>query len=306
VRLLDAFVPIWVLTALGYLAQRYGLLGPGAATVLGRFVFHVAMPAALFLAMAATPLGELASGGVLAFAVSTAAAMAAGWWGVARLAGAKPGERPIWGMAAGYVNSANLGIPVAMQVLGTVSFLAVVLLVQVLVVTPVILLALDRHGDADGRVRLRRIASLPLRNPVMLASALGAVCSATGLTVPSVAAGPLRLLAAAAVPTALVALGASLHAEGDRPPARVPLAAVVALKLFAQPAVALATGLLLGLSRPALLALVVFAGLPTAQNTFIFAQEYRAAETLANRAVLISTTLSLGTLAGIAALLGGG
>lgn len=129
-------------------------------------------------------------------------------------------------MAAGYVNSANLGIPIATQVLGDVSFLAVVVLLQVLVAAPVILVALDRHSDPAGRIRVRRIASLPVRNPVILASLLGVACSAAGLRLPSAAAAPLTLLSGAAVPAALVALGASLHrtapsrAEPAEPPGR--------------------------------------------------------------------------------------
>ncbi|WP_260029404.1 AEC family transporter [Micromonospora chalcea] len=249
-----AFVPIWVLTALGYAACRWGLLGEAAASVLGRFVFHLAMPAALFLALARMPLSGFAGRSLLAFGVSTAAVIGAGWVGASRLFGREPGERPIWGMAAGYVNSANLGIPIATQVLGSVSFLAEVVLLQVLVVTPVILVALDRHRDPAGRVRVRRIASLPVRNPVILASLLGVACSAAGLRLPSAAAAPLTLLAGAAVPAALVALGASLHrtapsrAEPVEPAA---LAVITALKLVAQPVIAYAAGLALGLSAPA-------------------------------------------------------
>ena len=51
-------------------------------------------------------------------------------------------------------------------------------------------------------------------------------------------------------------------------------------------------------------AVVVCAGLPTAQNTFIFAQEYGVGEALASRSVLITTALSMATLAASAALLG--
>ncbi|PZV88396.1 hypothetical protein SAMN05443287_1272 [Micromonospora phaseoli] len=47
--LVSAFVPIWILTAVGYAACRWGLLGEAVASVLGRFVFHLAMPSALFL-----------------------------------------------------------------------------------------------------------------------------------------------------------------------------------------------------------------------------------------------------------------
>ena len=304
--IVDAFVPIWALTAVGYLAQRYGLLGADAASVLGRFVFHVAMPAALFITMSTTPLTSLAGRTLAAFAISSIVIIAAGWWGASRLFDRKAEERPIWGMSAGYVNSANLGIPIAMQVLGNISFLAEVVLVQTLIVTPIILVALDRHGAGAGAVRLKRIATMPLRNPVMIASVLGVVWSAAHLPVPSVVGGSLHLLAAAATPTALVALGASLYSRGRSVEAPAPreLAAITGLKLVAQPLVAFGAGLLLRLSPEALLTVVICAGLPTAQNTFIFAQEYGVAETLANRAVVVSTTLSLGTLAAVVALLG--
>lgn len=305
--LVSAFVPIWILTSVGYVACRRGLLGEAVASVLGRFVFHLAMPAALFLALARMPLSGFAGRALLAFAVSTAAVVGTGWVVASRLFGRTSGERPIWGMAAGYVNSANLGIPIATQVLGGVSFLAEVVLLQVLVVTPVILVALDRRRDPAGRVRVRRIASLPVRNPVILASLLGVGCSAAGLRLPSAASMSLTLLAGAAVPAALVALGASLHptAPSRAEPSRLAeLAVITALKLVAQPVIAYAAGLALHLSAPQLLAVVVCAGLPTAQNTFIFGQEYGVGEAMANRAVVLTTTLSLGTLAAAVALLG--
>nr|WTA65204.1 AEC family transporter [Micromonospora sp. NBC_00855] len=302
--LVSAFAPIWILTAVGYAACRWGLLGEAVASVLGRFVFHLAMPAALFLALSRMPLSGFAGRSLLAFGVSTAAVVGFGWVGASWLFGREPGERPIWGMAAGYVNSANLGIPIATQVLGNVSFLAEVVLLQVLVVTPVILVALDRHSDPAGRVRVRRIASLPVRNPVILASLLGVAFSAAGLHLPSTAGASLTLLSGAAVPAALVALGASMHRTVPSRAEPVALAVITALKLVAQPVIAYAAGLALHLSAPQLLAVVLCAGLPTAQNTFIFSQEYGVGEAVANRAVVVTTTLSLFTLAAAAALLG--
>ena len=306
-RMLTAFEPIWILTAVGYLACRPGLLGENATAVLSRFVFHLAMPAALFLTLARTSLSRFDGKALGAFAVSTAVATGLGWFGAERLFRRGGGERVIAGMAAGYVNSANLGIPIALQLLHGVSFLVEVVLLQTMIVTPMILISLDRLADPAGRVRLRRIATLPIRNPVLLGSGLGAVASATHFHLPGVLATSLTPLSDAAVPAALIALGASLYVperQAERA-GRPEVAFLTAVKLAVQPLVACLIGaFLFGLPRPLLLAVVVCAGLPTAQNTFIFAQEYGVAEMLASRVVLASTLFSLGTLAAIAALIG--
>ncbi len=273
--------------------------------MLAWFVFHIAMPAALFVRLSRTPLTGFDGRQLAAFVASTVVVIGAGWYGAGRIFDRKSGERAIWGMAGGYVNAANLGIPIAMQVLGSVSFLVEVLLLQTLIITPVVLATLDRHAEAGGKIRFRRLATLPVRNPVILGSALGIAASAAGFRVSPIAQTPLAFLASAAVPAALIALGASLYRREPDPDAgRAEITAITALKLVAQPALACAVGLLLHLSQPQLLAVVVCAGLPTAQNVFVFARQYGVGEALASRAVLTTTTLSLATIAAIAALLG--
>lgn len=303
--LIAAFAPIWGLAAAGYAARRWRLLGERAVDGLGWFVFHVAMPAAIFGTLVKTPIAGFDARPLIAFAASAAAITAAGWYGAGRFFGRKPAERAITGMASGYVNSANLGFPIALQVLGTVSFLVEVLLLQVLVISPVILTALDRHADGSGRVRVGRLLSLPVRNPVIMASALGIGCAAAGWRPAALIAEPLSLLSTAALLAALVALGATLYQPAPGEDARVAeIAMVSALKLLAQPLMAWAGAVLLGLPPAATLAVVVCAALPTAQNAFNFAQHYEVAAGLASRAVLVTTTLSLGTIAAAAALLG--
>ncbi|MBB5867606.1 putative permease [Allocatelliglobosispora scoriae] len=293
--MIAAFIPIWVLTLLGYLAGRYRLLGTDADRVLGGFVFHLAMPAALFTALSRATLSV--SGPALgAFAASTLVVMGSGFWLSSRIFRRKPGEATIAAMAAGYINSANLGIPIALYVLGNAAFLTGVLLFQVLIVTPVILLLLDRGGDR--RFSLGRLAAMPLRNPVIIGLAAGAVCSVTGWLPPVAVTGPLELLGAAAVPTALVALGLSLTVRGPALAGeRSEMAALSVLKLVGQPLVAYLVGIALDLSRTDLLALVVCAALPTAQNTYIFAREYDQGSSIARRTVIATTALSMVTLA---------
>jgi predicted permease len=300
--LIGAFVPIWALMLLGFVAGRFRLLGEGADRALGGFVFHLAMPAALFTVLARTRLSF--SGTALgAFAASTVVTMALGFVLSRGFFGRKPGEATVGAMTASYVNSANLGIPVAIQVLGDAAFLTGVLLFQVLVITPLVLTLLDR--DADRRLRPARLASLPLRNPVILGLAAGALCSALGWRPPPAIAGPLTLLGNAAVPAALVALGLSLTVRGPGAAGeRTEVLGLSILKLLVQPLLAYLFGLLAQLRPAELLALVVCAALPTAQNAYIFAREYGQADSVARGTVMASTALSMLTLASIGWLLG--
>ena len=57
--LLNAVIPIFGLIAAGYAAGRFRVLGHGASEPLNRFVFHFALPALLFRAVARSDLGEV-------------------------------------------------------------------------------------------------------------------------------------------------------------------------------------------------------------------------------------------------------
>ncbi|MCX4786418.1 AEC family transporter [Streptomyces sp. NBC_01221] len=325
--LLSAFAPIWILTAIGYTVGRSGLLGEQAEAVLGRFVFHVAMPAALFSMVSGARLDAFANSSMVAFAAGTALVCGLGFVVSGRLFGRGTADRAIGGMASGYVNSANLGIPVAVQVLGDASFVAQIILFQVLLVSPVILTLLDTGagagagpgaGSGKGLV-FRRMLTMPVRNPVIMASLLGVVVSALGLRLPHALAHSCDVLGAAAVPTALITLGLSLNvrpatgvpatqraepcserAEPDGAGVRTKRAEVVvavALKTLVQPLIAFAVGgPLLGLPDHQLLAVVLCSTLPTAQNAFIYAQQYGLDTRLARDSVVASTVVSMATL----------
>jgi predicted permease len=214
---LNAFIPIWLLTALGYLTARFDLVGAASAdveAVLGRFVFRVAMPASLFGMLAKADLHALANTSIVAFGVSSLVACGLGLVLGTRVFGRDVPNGAMVAMASGYVNSANLGIPVAVQVLGNAVFLSTVILFNTVLVTPIVLTLMGlSDGPSPGlRQRLRGIAMLPVHNPIIIASAFGALVSATHFHVPADVGNALGLLGGAAVPVALITLGMSLHA----------------------------------------------------------------------------------------------
>lgn len=304
---LTGFLPIWAVTALGWLGGRYRLLGGGAQHVLGRFAFTFAMPSLLFLTMSKSHVGDLATAGVGVFAASLVIVFAAGLalsrWVFHR----RQADQAIGAMSAAYVNSANLGIPVAVHVLHDTSFIIAAALFQMLFVTPLILVLIDLDTHRGAGDTWARILRLPFRNPVIAASAAGLLVAALGKgdQLPSALTSPLQTLGGAGVPTALFALGMSLNARSRPSPAgRTERRLLVALKVAAQPLLAYVIARYgVGLTGHALFAVVLCAGLPTAQNAFIFAAEYDLDTDLPRDTVLLSTLLSMASLSLIAYLL---
>jgi predicted permease len=80
---------------------------------------------------------------------------------------------------------------------------------------------------------------------------------------------------------------------------------VIVLKTVAQPAVAYLVGrFVFGLTGTELLAVVICAGLPAAQNTFVFARAYGVDARFARNGVVLSTAVTMATLTLTAVLLG--
>ncbi|MFD5833388.1 AEC family transporter [Streptomyces collinus] len=302
---LSGFAVIAVVIGVGYLIGRRGYLGDGGREVLTKLAFHVASPALLFTTLAQADLSVIFSDRLLVTAMSTAAVAgifvavgAARGWGV--------GRTTIGALCSSYVNSGNLGIPIAVYVLGDASLVAPVLLFQLVGVTPVALTVLDLASGGGKRPLWQRLLT-PLRNPIALGSLAGVAVSASGLTVPGPLMDPLTLIGNMSVPAVLLAFGISLRGSTLplRGGERAPVLLAVALKSVVQPLVAwaLAAGVF-GLRGALLLDVVVTSALPAAQNLFTYASSYRVGEVLAREAILLSTVLAVPVLVVVAAVLG--
>jgi malonate transporter len=307
----EGFAALVAVIAVGWIVGRVGILGPEAAGVLSRLSFYVATPALLLLTLADADPAALVSAALVGTAGS-AVLSALLYIGVARWRWRLPAaELTTGGLASSYVNAGNLGVPISVYVLGDASFVAPVLLFQVLVLAPVGLAVLagsrtTEAADAAGTARWRML-SQPLRTPVVVGCGLGVLLAATGVELPPLVLEPIHLVAALAVPAALLAYGMSLHGA-PRPASgegsgQVWLA--VALKTVGQPALAFALGRwVAGLEGVGLLAVTVTSALPTAQNVFVYASSYDRGTLLARDVVLLSTVLSVPVLVGLALVLG--
>lgn len=304
------FTVIFVVIAVGYLLGRLGTLGSQGQFVLGRLVFFVATPALLFTTLASSDLSVIVSP-TLAVASATAFAVGALYVVVAKIWLNRPlPELTIGALSASYVNSANLGIPIAVFVLGDATFVAPLLLFQIVVYSPIALTILDltalRGANAE-KLSLIDTVTAPFKNPIVLAGAAGLIVALIGWVPPRPLMQPFELIGATSVPGALLAFGLSLYGvrvleKGSSPRRDVALAST--LKIVVQPVLAyLMAHFLLGIDGHQLFAIVVVSTLPTAQNVFIYASRYRRGMVLARDSAFVTTLASIPAIALVTALL---
>jgi malonate transporter len=301
---LIGFAIIAAVIGIGYVVGRTRVLGEHAPFVMARLAFFVLSPCLLFTVLAGADVHKLFSSVLVVSAVAAVAAILL-FAAIGRFVWRRSiAETVIGSLASGYVNAANIGIPVAAYVLGDAAFSAPVLLLQLLVLTPIALAILD--VQARGRASIRRILLGPVTNPIIIGSVLGVLVAVTGVPIPEPVLEPFRLIGAAAVPVVLLSFGMSLHGqkplEAGSNRRDVLLASLI--KLAIMPAIAwLLARFVFELDDHELFGVVVLAALPSAQNVFNYAQRYGHAQILARDAVLITTIGSLPVVFAIAALL---
>ncbi|MCZ0858634.1 AEC family transporter [Actinomyces israelii] len=298
-----------VVIGVGWLLVRTGAVPRNADAVLTRVCFFAATPALLVRTLADADLGAVAGAGTLVALAAESAAILSAWVLHRLVLHRTTAEATIGALASGYVNAANLGIPVLVLVLGDAAPIAPVLLLQLLVITPAAFAILDTVTRRGSPSRLATF-TIPLRNPLLLAVAAGAAVNLSGADLDGVAGGRLRealdTLGRIAVPLMMLSLGMSLAASRMRAPladdapasppepahdaaSRVALRWAVGWKLLVAPGLAGLLGLGAGLRGPGLLVPITAAALPTAQNVFMYASRYGVAKPLGRDAVLITT-----------------
>ncbi|MDQ0120034.1 putative permease [Pseudarthrobacter defluvii] len=297
---------VWCIILVGWFVGRQRILGDNARPVLSGLTFFVASPALLFETLSKARLQEVFAEPLLVTAVA-AITTAAIFFALARfwLKRALP-ESLMSAMSASLANSANLGIPIAVYVLGDASYVAPLLIFQLAFFTPMFLMILDSSTSTHRTTPLGFFLMI-LRNPMIVGSGLGLLVAGTGFQVPALVMEPIHLIGGAAIPAMLIAFGMSLN--GTRPlqassGRRVDTLLASGFKLVVQPALAYVFArFALGMEGHALFAVVVTSSLPTAQNVFVAASRYQTGLTVAKDTVLITTVVAVPAMIGVALLL---
>jgi predicted permease len=300
--ILDIVAPVFLIVALGYLAATRGFIGEAGFRGLNDFAFNLTAPALLFVGGTSGNMG----GGPAALAFFGAALLIYGgalWLGTARMRMGL-GEAGLFALNCTFGNTVMMGIPLIAATFGQAGLPILITIIalhsMVLLTLATVVAEVGLHRHAPWRRILLATLSGVARNPVVATVFVALAWSTIGLPVPGVMRRTLEMLGAATPPIALFCLGGSLAAFSvGQSWGEVAWAAV--LKLAALPLLVWGGCLLLALSPLETGVAVMTAALPTGANAFLLARRYATGAERSGATVLVSTVISVFTLAAVLA-----
>ena len=305
--ILTVAFPVFALVGIGWVGGRLRLLGENGTAALNGFVSWFALPAMLFAGLSRVRLGEIVNlDFILVFGGSMAGTYLVGM-AAARLWGAGLAHMSLHGLAAAFGNVGYMGIPLCIAAFGPQgalpATLAVVLGAAGLLTVALVVAEFGTQEGGGLGSTLLRVAGAVGRSPILQAVALGMLVSGFSVRLPDPVMRFLDLLASAAGPCALFAIGHFLSDQGL--PRRWGEVGVATLgKVVLQPA--LAFGLLAftpGMDPMWMKSALLLAALPSAANCFVLAKDYDRFVAGASATILLSTIASVFTVSALVVVL---
>ncbi|MGE5616575.1 MAG: AEC family transporter [Bacillota bacterium] len=306
--ILAVTVPFFALIFLGYVAARRRWVAPESVPAFNGFLLYFAVPALLFRFAAGTRFREIVNVPYfLAWSIAGVTVVALVTFVSRRFFGLSQRDSAFFGLVAAVPNSGYLGVPLLVALLGerAAAPTIIALATDLLVVASTGLALAEMQGATgrgwrnDARDALVRLAF----NPLLISLLLGAAFSAFGWELRTPLAEIVKLLADAAGPCALFAIGLSL-VRPDAPLRSPALALPVAAKLILHPAIVAAAMTLVGVDEVTRSVAILVAALPSAGWVFIFALRYEADAGRVSATILLTTAIAFVTFSALVWLMG--
>jgi malonate transporter and related proteins len=299
--------PLFLLVFFGYALSSVARWPRSATDALTRFVFSVAMPALLFRLMSDfSRLPPVDARILLAYFGGCLVVYALGRVVGRSVLGLDGVGQAVFAMGGIFSNNVLLGLPIAQVTLGEAALPAVslVLVFNSLLLWTLVTVSVEwaRHRDLS-LAGFGKTARGVLTNPIVASILLGTAFGFTRLPLPGFVDRTMELIAQAALPLSLIALGMGLAEFGVRTGWRVS-ASISALKLVAQPLVVYAAARLLGVSALDTAVIVLLAALPVGANVYLMARQFDVLNGPVASAIVLTTALGALTTPVVLALAG--
>ncbi len=303
----NTLAPIGALILLGFLLRRFRFAEESLYPQVNRLVYWIFLPSLLFQKTAQAPI-ELRSAAVVMLLLigGMAFSIAAGYLCASALK-LPPPQKAAFVQGAYRGNLAFIGLPLILfasaaahgapaeqtQTLAILGLAPMVPLYNLFAV-PILLAGGGQAGDGRGR-DWARLGLKIISNPLILACVAGITFSFAAIEIPSVVLRPLTLLGEAALPLALISMGATLRVQGVTRMVG-PALLGAAIKTVGGPLFVLLMSAIFSIPQREFSIALLYLAAPTAVTSYIMAQQLGADEHLAGSIIAVSTLMALPAL----------
>ncbi|MDR0950265.1 MAG: AEC family transporter [Candidatus Ancillula sp.] len=218
IGVIEGFGIIFIVIAVGFLLAKTKVLGDKGMFVLNKYVFYAAYPCLMYDLIAKKHVQDVL-GIHFVIGIVTALATIFVFLIINKFFLKLKGSAAVFACLSGvYLNSNNIGLPVATYVLKDSTMLIPIMIFQIAILAPISLAILDylsnKEANNGKKVSLKRIISTPVRNPLVLGVILGIVGSLFGseninwMMIPN---HVCNMIGESAIPVVLISYGMSLY-----------------------------------------------------------------------------------------------
>lgn len=301
-EVLKSVLPIFLLILLGWFFKRRSLLEDYGWVALERLTYFVLFPCLLATTLAKADFSGFEISGVAGAILGAMMLVTAGlllWKSSSGVEGPR--------FTSIYQGSVRMNTYIGLSMAATfyrekglaAAALAIAIIVPLVNVSCVMMLAW--FGNAAGQ-GWQGVLDACFKNPLILGSFVGLTLNIAGWGMPPLVGTMAEILAAAALPLGLLAVGAALHFEAIRESGVVVLA-TSAIKLVALPLLTWGMLKIFSVDGVEGSIAVLFNALPTATSSYILASQYGGEARLMASIISVETLLSMITLSVVLALL---
>lgn len=292
-----AVVPIFLMMALGYFAQRMGAIGREDVPRLNKLAFRYFLSLTMFYNLYNSDISQAIQPKLLLFAVA-AVLLEYGAAVAYVLLTEKDGNKQsvkIQGLFRS--NFVLIGLPLASALVEGADVGPVVMLIAVVVPIYNVLAVVTLETFRGSRPDIKRVLLNILKNPLIIGAAAGMFFLLTGLRLPSVLEATIKQISPVSTPFMLFLLGAFFRFDGLKRYRR-DLLEVCLGRLVIAPGLALTAAWLIGFRGVAFAGLIAVFGSATAVSSFTMVQQLGGDDELAGDIVVLTSAACVVTLFG--------
>ena len=298
--LLDVIIPVFLIIGCGYCTVWTKLFSLDTIDGLMRFTQNFAIPVLLFDAIAKVDLVTVFDLNLFfSFYLGATIGFLLGFFGSYYLFSRPLEDSVVIGFCCLFSNTVMLGLPITERAYGEDAlrhnFAIVSIHAPFCYFLGITVMELVRSSEKNLKRNSIVILKAMFSNALVVGIMLGFLVNISEIQLANSIQSSIDMITAVALPAALFGMGGVIYQY--RPQGDIgPIIMVCAVSLIIHPTVVWFSGLNFDLSKTQLRSAVITAAMAPGINTYVFASMYGSAKRVASTGVLVSTTLSIGSI----------